>query len=250
MNILRVGVNQFKYHPEATLSGCVNDATDMAELLSACGHKVTLLTDNKATLKDVTKLLKEYANAGDMAFHLSSHGTQVPDTSGDEPDRRDEAFVLHDTKSDFSNLLTDDMLFDILSGTKGRVELFLDTCHSGTGQRFVGLNYKAKYLPNLDTYGLLPKKTSIVKELADYNKKVVLWSGCQADEYSYDAFINRRFNGAFTRAWINTYDTKPRSCRASIHRSVNKLMQQWDFNQHPQLECGFFNRYSGLKLEV
>jgi hypothetical protein len=38
---------------------------------------------------------KTYGCTG-MAFSLSSYGAQVPDTSGDEPDRLDEAFCPHD----------------------------------------------------------------------------------------------------------------------------------------------------------
>ena len=31
-----------------------------------------------------------------LVFSMSSHGTQVPDRNGDEPDKADEAFCPHD----------------------------------------------------------------------------------------------------------------------------------------------------------
>jgi hypothetical protein len=60
------------------------------------------LTDAQATKAAILKQLQAMvadAKAGKLSylvFSLSSHGTQLPDTSGDEPDRADEAFCPHD----------------------------------------------------------------------------------------------------------------------------------------------------------
>jgi len=103
---LCVGINQFKNYSSSNLQGCVNDAHDMGALLKDflgfTAGDITTLTDAQATKANIMSNLKSMvadAKAGKysyLVFSLSSHGTQVPDTSGDEPDRADEAFCPHD----------------------------------------------------------------------------------------------------------------------------------------------------------
>ncbi|HHD64909.1 MAG TPA: caspase family protein, partial [Desulfobulbaceae bacterium] len=103
---LCVGINDFKNYPSATLQGCVNDAQAMSSLLTGllgfADEDITLLTDADATKENIMSELQtmvEKARAGKqnyLVFSLSSHGTQVPDLSGDEEDAADEAFCPHD----------------------------------------------------------------------------------------------------------------------------------------------------------
>ena len=97
---LCVGINNFKNYPGSALQGCVNDARDMAsllqQLLGFTAADIAVLTDAQATKAAIMAQLKamvDGAKAGKysyLVFSLSSHGTQVPDLSGDEPDRADE----------------------------------------------------------------------------------------------------------------------------------------------------------------
>jgi hypothetical protein len=77
-----------------------------------------------------------------LVFSLSSHGTQMNDTSGDEPDGKDEAFVPHDIAEkagawDPAHIISDDEFHDLFVQLPANVllEVYLDTCHSGTGLR-------------------------------------------------------------------------------------------------------------------
>ena len=123
-----VGINKFAKYPQFTLNGCVNDAKDMAALCkSLLGFKaaeVKLLTDAQATKAAIMTALKKAvadAKAGKLSYILfswSSHGTQVADTSGDEPDGMDEAFVPHDIAQkgqdwDPAHIISDDELHDL-----------------------------------------------------------------------------------------------------------------------------------------
>src|SRR5262249_48832063 len=125
---LCVGINKFKNYPSATLQGCVNDANQMSSLLQKLlgfgSEDIVQLHDDQATKANIMSDLKSMvdgAKAGKysyLVFSLSSHGTQVPDTSGDEPDRADEAFCPHDLAQagdqwDKNHVIIDDELRDL-----------------------------------------------------------------------------------------------------------------------------------------
>ncbi len=166
---LLVGVNQFQFLPNATLKGCVNDTFDFAALLKDTLHfsddDITLLHDAQATkvniLSNLTTLVAA-AKAGSVkyiVFLMSSHGTQVPDISGDEADQADEAFCPHDLQQngdqwDTDHVIIDDELHDLFVQLPDDVllECYFDTCHSGTGLRPIDLmgfpdRPKPRYLP-------------------------------------------------------------------------------------------------------
>jgi hypothetical protein len=141
---LCVGINKFKNYPSAALNGCVNDANDMSsllkDLLGFADPDIVKLTDAQATKVNIMKNLKSMvddAKAGKLSylfFSLSSHGTQVPATSGDEPDRADEAFCPYDLAAkgnqwDTNFVIVDDELHDLFVQLPKNVllEVYLDT---------------------------------------------------------------------------------------------------------------------------
>ncbi len=70
-----------------------------------------------------------------LIFHYSGHGSQVADVSGDEIDKKDETICPHDFAE--AGMIKDDdfrsMLRDLPEGVN--LDVFLDSCHSGTGTR-------------------------------------------------------------------------------------------------------------------
>ena len=149
---LFVGINKFAKYSQFTLNGCVNDAKDMAamykDLLGFKTGEMTILTDAQATKAAIMTNLKSMvadAKSGKLnylVFSLSSHGTQMNDTSGDEPDGKDEAFVPHDIAEksgswDPAHIISDDELHDLFLQLPDNVllEVYLDTCHSGAWRR-------------------------------------------------------------------------------------------------------------------
>ena len=130
---LFVGINKFAKYSQFTLNGCVNDAKDMAalykDLLGFKASEMTVLTDAQATKANIMANLKSMvadAKAGKLnylVFSLSSHGTQMNDTSGDEPDGKDEAFVPHDIAEksgswDPAHIISDDELHDLFASCR------------------------------------------------------------------------------------------------------------------------------------
>ncbi len=258
---LCVGINKFKSYPSATLQGCVNDANDMEAVLTKywgfTSSDIVKLTDSQATKTNIMKNLKEMvdgAKAGnytELKFSLSSHGTQVPDTSGDEPDRADEAFCPHDLAEkggawDPDHVIIDDELNDLFVQLPKNVKLecFFDTCHSGTGLKAIDLllDRKPRYMPppSLEAFEKVDGRLSRGLYRSLLEKGVTshkLWSGCRADQTSADAKIGDSWHGAFTYyliKWIN--ESKGKLTGKPLLAKVRKDLKDGKYTQVPQLE--------------
>lgn len=259
---LCVGINVFKNYPGAALQGCVNDANDMAsvlkDFLGFTNADITKLTDVQATKANIISNLKSMvagAKAGKykyLVFSMSSHGTQVPDTSGDEPDRADEAFCPHDLAQkgnqwDSKHIILDDELHDLFVQLPQDVllEVYLDTCHSGTGLKAVDmlLDRKPRYLPppSLKAFKDVEGRRSRGLHQALLDKGIthhILWAACRADQTSADANIGgASWHGAFTYYFCK----EMRACKNKLSRKdlLKKIRADLaaHYSQTPQLEC-------------
>jgi hypothetical protein len=133
---LHIGLNAVDPKHYAGWSGdlvaCEFDAHDMAALATANNLKPTVLLTRKATRANVLKAVRAAAGSlksGDLFFiTYSGHGGQVPDTSADEDDKKDETWCLYDAE------LIDDEVYNELAGFAAGVRLLVlsDSCHSGT----------------------------------------------------------------------------------------------------------------------
>jgi metacaspase-1 len=224
---LCVGINQFASSRIPALAGCVNDAQAMAEFLGARQYKATILTDEAARLAAVRQWMaatSERARAGTVKrvfLSVSSHGTQIPDGSGDEADGMDEALVFYDTQpgpDGWTNVLTDDEIGAWISGLPAgcAVELVIDACHSGTATRGLDGN-RSRTLPAL-------------KRL----RNRIAWSACRDDQTAADTVQEGRACGAFTWAWLRAAKTAGRP--ADVLAVCAGLLRGAGYSQVPQLE--------------
>jgi hypothetical protein len=239
---LHIGLNEVSGAAYAgwtgPLAACEFDALDMVAIAKAKGMKSTLLLTKKGTRANVLAAMRAAAKAlvaGDLFFmSYSGHGGQVPDVSGDEPDKQDETWCL------FDGQLIDDELYFELSRFKAGVRILVlsDSCHSGTVARAgaplpgtphlrpklmppaVGLRvyaaHKAFYdklqrdvaqaaggasadpdtaLANVAVSGRL---TAIVKK---FEPAVILISGCQDNQTSMDGDHNGAFTEQLLKVW-------------------------------------------------
>lgn len=258
---LCVGINKFKNYPTAALRGCVNDVQDMTSILKRflgfSDSDITQLTDARATKARIMKNLRsmvESAKKGKytyLVFSFSSHGTQIPDRSGDEPDRADEAFCPYDLAQagnqwDPKHIISDDELHDLFVQLPERVllEVYLDTCHSGTGLRAIDmlLDRKPRYLPppSLEAFKKVDGRRSRGLHESLLSKGIthhILWSGCRADQTSADAKIGGSWHGAFTYYWCKEMRaTRNKVSRKKLLAKVRKDLAR-EYSQIPQLEC-------------
>ncbi len=97
--------------------------------------KSTVLLTKKATRSNVLAGMRAAAKAlktGDLFFlTYSGHGGQVPDVTGEEPDKQDETWCLYD-----GQLIDDELYFELSRFAAGvRILVLSDSCHSGTVTR-------------------------------------------------------------------------------------------------------------------
>ena len=257
-----VGINAYKNYPSAALQGCVNDVEDMKYVLKKylgfTDADIVALTDAKATKAAILKELKEMvegAKKGKYSFLVyshSGHGTQVPDTSGDEPDRTDEAFCPYDlaqkgTRWDPKYIITDDELHDLFIQLPPNVllEVFLDTCHSGTGLKAMDflLDRRPRFIPPPSYEAFLEVENRYNRTLADtfFEKGIIhhiLWAGCRSDQTSADAHIGGTWHGAFTYCFRKEIDACKNSlARKDLIKKVNACLKKGHYSQNAQLEA-------------
>ena len=162
---LIVGVSSYPTLPETLhLKGPRNDARRVAEALVGYGvapGSVTVLADGVDDLADgiapprpatrdaVLGELEQLADAsapGDLVvFYFSGHGSQQPDTDGDELGGADEIFLPYDvgawTGEKVENAIVDDDLrvrIDAILEAGADFFGIIDACHSSTGFRDIG----------------------------------------------------------------------------------------------------------------
>ena len=258
---LCVGINEFEHLPRSNwLQGCVNDARDLAGLLQAnygfAEADITMLLDSQATKEQVVARLSsmlDRAAAGELqhiVFTFSSHGTQIPDTSDDEADRLDEAFACYDINNsgdswDPATVISDDELFALFARLPDGVvfDVVLDTCHSGTGLKSLDLlpGRRPRFLPAPTPRGVATSEFADTRALRDLVKtgkgvKPVLLAACRADQTAADAFLEGRYNGAFTYNFIKAVTGGGTLGRAEILKQVSKGLRAGGFDQVAQLE--------------
>ncbi len=221
---------------DGPLVACENDAHDMAALAASRGMKPTKLITKQATRAAVLKALHAAAKAlraGDLFFvSFSGHGGQVPDVSGEERDKKDETWCLWDGQ------LIDDELYEALGRCKAGVRILMlsDSCHSGTvarerveppppGQRskllpppvadrvyrahaafYDGLQHELKArnagIDPDEALSRVPVSGRLGAIAVKFEAALVLISGCQDNQSSYDG----EHNGAFTEQLLRVWD--------------------------------------------
>ena len=270
--LLCVGINAY---PNAPLRGCVNDAMNWMSLLGENGYAGSMLLDESATKQNIMEELDgivHRARFGDrIMFTYSGHGTWMPDMSGDEPDGRDEALcpIDYDAWGNGANLIVDDELEKLFSLRRFgvRVTIVSDSCHSGSVSRLVGPHMvlvrnsansmawwerRPRFIPPgtfLEDDALQRARTVDRRESATMPRNstgTVLLSGCDDEEYSYDAFIDGVPQGAFSATAIKAYraleEERGLVTYSQWHRRVRTMLPDNNFPQSPQMYASLWQR--------
>jgi hypothetical protein len=236
---LCIGINDYP-GTNMDLRGCVNDANDWAAVLEDRGFAVTKLLDAGATKKAMVEGIRETlgrAKSGDsVVLTFAGHGTYAPDENGDESDFFDEGLCPYDIRK--AGALIDDEIHELFAARKSGVRLVLisDSCHSGTVTRAAPAEADAEGpRPRFMPIGnWLPEQAlPLLKQHGD-----LLLAGCAEGQnnFSYDARIGGRFNGAFTAYALRTLRSLPAAATyADWHKAISKYLPSASYPQAPQL---------------
>lgn len=247
---LCVGINDYPGKDD-DLRGCVNDARAWAKVLTKHygfpSGDVHLLLDREAKKKKIMAKLDDLlagAERGDvLVFTVSSHGTYVADTDGDEK-LYDEALCPWDMKE---NLIVDDELREKFHALPPgcRLTVVSDSCFSGTVTR----------APDIDTPDhrrkrFVPPKRLGLPEIRDIDAarpksdafpessmRDVLISACSDHEESIDAEFGSVFHGAMTFYALDIL--REANYRITYNKFWDKIvvrLQDEGFDQEPQVE--------------
>jgi hypothetical protein len=214
------------------LNGCINDQNDLIDKLDELGYAFAIqaFQDAQVTRAIFRNTIKNYIvgmKAGDLLLiQYSGHGTQVRDIHGDEDDPYDEALYLYD------GAFTDDEFNEVLQliPDGAKVIIALDSCFSGGATRlFTDFYAKAKYVPTQKIKSLKRRKKYLKRDVM----KWVVFSGCSENQTSADAYINGRYNGAFTWGWLKSMET---NISYNTHLQSTALKLEPQFEQIPTIE--------------
>jgi hypothetical protein len=146
---LLIGINEYEDPEVQDLSGCVNDVSAAARLLTDSfgfdPEDITTLTEPPDTTRDhildeLEALIERTTEEDVVCVYYSGHGSQVPDGDGEEPDDLDETIVPSDSGRGQLPVrdITDDELHShiaALARKSAHTSFIFDSCHSGSVDR-------------------------------------------------------------------------------------------------------------------
>jgi hypothetical protein len=253
---LLIGIN---YNgTSAQLNGCINDINSVSAILTTkyAFNTITKITDEttqKPTrdviLASFAQFLKSGVEGDVLFFSFSGHGSTTLDRNNDEKNGTSETGTSETgtsetgtsetgndemiIASDLKGILDDELKSLIQTNLKKNVTLFalFDSCFSGTV-----LDLKYQYLDSLAN-----DASTVNNNDSETIGNVIMISGCSDAQTSADAYIDKKYQGAMTWAFISVMTaltTKP-SWRDLLVKMRDKLKTS-QFTQLPQLSSGCF----------
>lgn len=267
---LLIGIN--KYHPTSAvtpLSGCQNDVQAVREFLlkhfSTQGGGVLTLINEQATRANVVAAFRDHlgqAGPGDtVLIYYSGHGSQnttAVEFQSSTPDKREEGWVLYDSRLPGNYDLADKeiaLLLETLGRRNPEIVVVADSCHSGSVTRstedFKG--WKPRFIPGskeprpLESYldGAYLQYRNQRDQLEPPRTRQILFSACANSEVAWESDEKC---GVFTRALIEILDaTKGHIRYADVYTRLCAAIRNITRRQNPQAEVfGGFNPNSGF----
>lgn len=225
--------------------GCKRDAESLSALMDVkFGYTGTTLISERATKAAVVQKLKEGLEAtpedGLFLFFYSGHGGQEY-LGGQEPtgaDQPDEYLCLYDSH------MLDDEIWNLVRTCRGRVFLYFDACHSATMYRSVSSDLRVKANGPNTAVALGVSENDMVKSkgfsfhperfvtgnaltTGKNAIRLLCWSGCKEDEYSYGGTSG----GVLTLSVVDSW--KPGCTYGALWSEAQKKVMRQRPGQNP-----------------
>jgi len=244
---LLIGINDYAANDRSDVSGgadwipldlrgAINDLEKMrAVLTSRFGFEdggIRVLKDHAATRDAILEAMRDIVKASgpdDVVYiHFSGHGSQVPDTNGDETDDGfDETILSHDARTGEVADITDDEIGEILSGFKTRSALIvLDSCHSGTATRDISA-IRTRMVAADPRKELYARDKAATRSVGRMAAEYVLMTGAAEHQSALDGPIDGEFYGFFSYALGKALANAPAGATPwDVHASVLKEFER------------------------
>jgi len=240
---LLIGIANYA-NPQHRLQGPLNDVKNFHDVLTNIyefdERGIVEITDEDASKQKILQYLEATLSAAagvqdkvHVVIFYSGHGTQVPDTDGDEADHLDEAIVPWDFDGSTNSVITDDMIYECCAKyyKKGMtIDLIYDSCFSGGMKRTI----YHKYIPVDSHYSHLPKATKRIRI-----PSMVVWTASKENqvseeqEFSYTSVF--QVEGVFTHYLVQTIKDYRDVTRSAIVKLVTQKLKNGGFVQRPRL---------------
>ena len=258
---LLVGINKYP-DPRNELRGCINDILDMEHLIAETNkiyakQNIKKLTDRQATKKEIVSQIKwlvEGAAPGDqLLFHYSGHGAQAPTLNAKlEADGLDEIICPYDFDGSAATTLRDKEFAQLFAGLPKGVHFvwISDSCHAEDLSRDVNTDEETIYrqfqgvtpiiegIAPINYHKLTEEESGSIVPMANITPlNGALLSACASHELSADAYINKRYNGAFTHyLFKNLLQYSDSKNMQAIIKLVNMDLDKNGYDQNPEIE--------------
>ena len=244
-------------HP---LRGCVNDAVTIKTILQTQFDfdDVEMMLDKAATtaamLDGLERLVAGTVPGDTVFFHYSGHGSQMVDRDGNEADGLDEIIVPYDLNWNDLVIRDDDLkrIFDKVP-TGVNLTVTLDCCNSGGGldqenvyqplgeaTKKIDNEMEGRFLPPPEHIAMAAESMGVKTRLIqsrDVDQTGIMMSGCQAHQTSADAYINGKWQGAFTYSIAKVLgDNAYKVSHIKMIEDINKFMVAAQYTQRPELD--------------
>lgn len=241
------GINIYRDSPYDTLRGCVNDAQQFNLLaqnyLGFEPDGVTLLLDSQATaarIRNAVQLAVSRAKPGDhILWTHSSHGTNTADLT--QADGMEELLCAFNTVGvgngwDMDTVIPARFIGEMvdLLHPEAHMDIVIDACYAPEGSQLkaMGLSYsKARFMRR--SMGTFTDKVITVSARSKLPPNVCLWSACSPEETSADAWIDGKWQGAFSAAFRKFF--KVGRSRSDIIYYARKWLSDNRYEQVPHL---------------
>jgi hypothetical protein len=236
-----VGINAYPY-PNG-LNGCLDDIIDLqaalTTLLNFSPTSIKTITDGDATAQNIKTALentvKRLTSGDRFIFWYSGHGSQLV-----EGDIATDVICPVNFNVDKDTSVTVDDFHKIFSSIPAGVVAAWgsDSCHSGDLER----DFYRLGVPRLFYSGRPPQRdvargVKTFRVISDSLPNIVLMSGCRSDQTSADAYIQGRYNGAFTYYFLQQFKTASglQTPLVQLIPQIQAALRAANYTQEPQL---------------